>query len=150
MIDPGQLREYVVGPALEALGLWSDAAENLVMGTAAQESRLRYIHQLGDGPALGLWQMEPATHRDIWDHYLAYQPDLELAVRGLAGYRPRSEVLIYNLRYAAAMCRIHYYRAPEPIPQTVEGMAALWKLRYNTPLGAGTEQEFIDNYRLVE
>lgn len=53
---------YVVRPVLRVMSAWSQPAEDLVMGTAAQESRLTYLRQLGGGPALGLWQMEPATH----------------------------------------------------------------------------------------
>jgi len=61
-LDAGQLRMYVVRPVLRVMSAWSQPAEDLVMGTAAQESRLTYLRQLGGGPALGLWQMEPATH----------------------------------------------------------------------------------------
>jgi hypothetical protein len=49
------LRQYVIRPTLQRLGLWSLAAENLLLGTAAQESKLGYyLHQL-EGPALGLY-----------------------------------------------------------------------------------------------
>ena len=36
------------------------AAENLLLGTALVESGLHYLHQLGGGPALGIYQIE--TH----------------------------------------------------------------------------------------
>ena len=52
--------------------LVSQEAENLLMGTAAQESALgEYIRQLGNGPALGIFQMEPETFDDIVRNYLA-------------------------------------------------------------------------------
>lgn len=64
MIDPRQLRDLIVRPVPEQLDLYSPAAEQLVMGTAAQESRLVYIRQhLGEdkhGRGRGLWQIEPA------------------------------------------------------------------------------------------
>jgi len=48
------------------------------------------------------------------------------------------------------MCRIHYLRVPEPIPDTIQGQAAYWKMHYNTELGAGTPQEYILSwYRFV-
>lgn len=56
-----QFRIEIVRPALVTIDLYSDAAENLVMGTAAQESHLDYVKQSGNGPALSLFQMEPAT-----------------------------------------------------------------------------------------
>ena len=50
--------------------MYSPVAENLIMGTAAQESGFTYIKQLGGGPALGMFQVEPATAEDILFRYL--------------------------------------------------------------------------------
>ena len=48
-------------------------------GTAAVESRMgTYLRQIG-GPALGIWQVEPATHLDCWDNWLDYRPVKQLA-----------------------------------------------------------------------
>jgi hypothetical protein len=153
MVDAKQFRRLIVMPVLQEIGLWSQDAENLVMGTAAQESRLTYIKQLGNGPALGFFQMEPATHDDIWRHYLHYNKGwtenmLDLALTRKDGI-PRADEMVWNLRYAVAMCRIHYRRKPGAIPRTVEGMADYWKQYYNTPLGKGTAVEFIKHYALV-
>ena len=61
-----------------------------------------------------------------------------------------TDEILYNLRYATAMARIHYLRVKESLPNTndVAGLAKYWKLYYNTPLGRGTEEEFIKNYKL--
>lgn len=124
------------------------------MGTAAQESRLEYVRQLHEGQALSLFQIEPMTHDDIWDNYLAYRPELVNTVLGAiaAGERPPAERLIWDLRYSAIMCRIHYKRVPEALPdaQDVWQLARYWKKFYNTTLGGGTETEFVENYRLVQ
>jgi hypothetical protein len=151
-INCKDLRELVVRPTLQHLRLWSPAAEDLVLGTAAQESALgTYLHQVG-GPALGIYQMEPATERDIWDNYLAFKELLADQVSDLitdASREDKVEEMIGNLYYATAMCRIHYLRVPEAIPvhKDIKGMAAYWKKYYNTPLGAGTEDEFISNFK---
>jgi hypothetical protein len=141
-ISVDQLRTYVVRPALRYIGLYSQAAENLVVGTALTESAGRFIRQVGGGPALGLWQMEPATHQDIWDNWLRYHDDVAEKVRGLQTRRADDfhEELIGNLFYGAAMCRVFYRRLPDPLPSPEDytGMAELWKRRYNTYLGAGT------------
>ena len=63
----------VIKPALEKLGLWSMAAEELVLGTAIVESAAIYLRQHGAGPALGLWQAEPRTHDDLYTNYLSYR-----------------------------------------------------------------------------
>ena len=116
-IDVSQLRKYIIQPTLRGLGMYSQAAENLLLGTAAQESGFKFLHQLGGGPALGIYQMEPATERDIWDNYLAYREQIAKKVQVLCIKEPApSYELIGNLYYATAMARIHYRRVSEPLP----------------------------------
>lgn len=148
MLDVGQVRALVIRPALEALHLHSVAAEELVLGTALQESGLRYLQQLGGGPALGLWQMEPATHDDLWTNFLNYRPDLAERVRSLCA-TPICEALAGNLWYAAAMCRLHYFRRPEPLPEAgnITNMASYWKRFYNTSGGKGSVTEYLANWQ---
>lgn len=153
MIDPVQLRSQVIRPVLQGLDLWTPAAEQLVLLTAAQESRLTYIKQLGTGPALGLWQIEPATHADLWTNWLQHRP--LLANRVLAITRVRTPDasswqvdpvnLQWSLAYGAAICRLIYRRRPEPMPAhgDLPGMAAYWKKWFNTPKGAGTVTQFL-------
>ncbi|WP_417518760.1 hypothetical protein [Marinobacter sp.] len=144
-IHPGQLREYVIRPVLTSLGLYSEAAVELLMLTAATESLCgKFVHQVG-GPALGIFQMEPRTHDDIWTHYLAYKPELAARVKQhgrLAAQLPG------NLYYACAMARVHYLRVPERLPSAadVDALARYWKAHYNTHLGAGTVRKAIENY----
>lgn len=130
------------------------------MGTAAQESRFRYLKQLGSGPALGLWQMEPLTFRDLWTRY---GPGSRKAVGVILDQfvaRPRTQIpisaadltpqLAWNLCLACAMARVHYYARPFSMPQEpdppVETLASIWKEHYNTKLGKGREEEFVEAY----
>lgn len=85
MIDPSQLREYVIRPTLMAIGHGAPAAEELLLGTAIQESGLKYL------------------------------------------------------------------RSPLPLPAAgdVEGMAAMWKQCYNSAGGAGSEEQYVKNWRRV-
>jgi len=146
MIDPAQLLTAVIRPVLVNLELWSEKAERLILGTALQESECgRWILQLGGGPGLGIYQMETATHNDIWANYLAYQPTLvEKIVRHAAGVHGNSaDELVGNLCYATAMCRVHYLRDPEPIPDYLVGQATYWKRVYNTKAGKGTVNQYM-------
>ncbi len=147
MLDRKQFTEHIIRPALEAIDLYSEAAAELLLGTAIQESRLTYLKQLGGGPALGLFQMEPATFADIHANFLAYRAELSDKLLRICDIR-KPEFMIHNLHYAAAMCRIHYYRDSQALPEVgdLPAQAAYWKRVYNTPLGAGTEQEYIDNW----
>ena len=143
------IRDYVVLPALKAINLAEPARVQLVLGTGGTESGgYNYLDQTtpGPGPAYGFWQMERFTHDDIWRSYLAYQPSaFRDALMQLAGHWrndtiPEITVLHWNLRYAAAMCAVHYRRAKGALPAAGDaaGMAAYWKQVYNTPLGKGT------------
>ena len=141
-----QMLALLIRPALKKLKLWSLSAEELVLGTAIVESGLTYLKQHGDGPALGLWQVEPATHDDLYTNFLNFRPKLgskliELRAAGLS----LDENLATNLMYGAAVCRLCYYRKPDALPAAgdIEGQAAFWKQHYNTPLGKGTVTKYV-------
>jgi hypothetical protein len=147
-----QLLEYVIRPVLKGLGLHSEAAERLVLGTACAESDCgRWLRQKEDGVALGIYQMEPATHLDIWINFLQYKPVLANKViswsTAVAPDVPEPREMVGNLNYATAMCRVHYLRDPEPIPDTLPEQAEYWKRVYNTHLGAGTADGYIKKWR---
>ncbi|MCP4116483.1 MAG: hypothetical protein GY737_13945 [Desulfobacteraceae bacterium] len=158
-MDAGQLKEQIE-LILKEMGMCSESAVDLLMLTAAQESRLgHYVKQLGGGPARGIFQMEPATHDDIWENYLNYKGitsffKVMMAYRSLDSERDQ----VLNIAYQIAMARVHYWRVPEPLP--VEGasrklyiqeLADYWKAHWNTWKGAGTAQEAYQNYcRYVE
>jgi hypothetical protein len=147
-MDALVLRDSFVKPALLALDRWSDPAEQLLMGTAAQESQLIYTRQLGNGPALGYFQMEPATHDDCWTNYIDFRPSLKskvLAIRTASG-SPDAGEMETDHAYAAAMARVRYMRVTESIPTAPKDIAAYWKRYYNSLLGAGTIAEFIGNW----
>jgi hypothetical protein len=151
MIDALQLRHEIIRPTLKHLDSvipYSMAAENLLMGTCAQESRMgQFLVQLDNGPAKGIFQMEPATENDIHCNFLAYRTELSEKVFYCShGYGKNP--LAGNLYYAAVMCRVHYYRVPMALPpaENVHQLAHYWKLYYNTPEGKGTLAEFEHNY----
>lgn len=146
MINPTQFRDLIVIPACKTLGWLSDDAVNLLMGTAMQESLLQHLKQLGGGPALGLFQMEPDTHLDIWQNWLKYQPETRWIILNHLGARHGIDCLRYDLIYMTMMARVHYRRVREALPADVDGYARYWKRYFNTPLGAGTEDEFKANY----
>ncbi len=149
MINPQQLQDFVIIPALDALGMKSEAAINLLLGTCAQESAMgEYLVQI-KGPAQGIFQMEPVTFRDIWANYVSYRPKIENILRDeFRGRANNSSQMVSDLRYATAMARLHYRRVKEPLPAAddVWGLAEYWKQHYNTPLGRGTVQEFVHNF----
>ena len=149
MIDKTQLRE-MIDEITEYLGIQSEAGTNLLMGTAAQESKLgTYFKQIGGGPALGIFQMEPDTEEDIWENFLLYNGVMNSRIRDLVREVVELPLLKYNIAYQIAMARMQYYRHSETLPKAdnVWQLATYWKKYYNTPLGAGTAQDFVDNFQ---
>jgi len=152
-ILPAQLRQLVIVPALTAMGLGGPAAEELLLGTALQESLGGvYLHQLGQGPALGIFQMEPRTHDDLWTSFLPRRTDLSaklssLLMPGLG----RLDQLPGNLLYAAAMARLLYYRCPEPLPAAgdIPAQAAFYKRWYNTAGGAASVEGYLTRWKMT-
>ena len=141
-----QLRE-LVRETLEYLDPvipYSKQAEDLVLMTIAHESNNgEYIRQV-NGPALGICQMEPRTHDDIWENFLAYSEELSQTLYGI--YTCEKEELVWNLKYAIAMCRVHYYRVPEALPDDIIGLSKYAKKYYNTEAGKATAEKYLSDY----
>lgn len=154
MINTQQLREYIIKPTLSKLNCYSKNAEELIVFTCAAETNGgEYIKQV-EGPALGIYQCEPATYTDIWQNYIINKPSLSIIlslqfnVHGI----PSPERLVYDLGYATAICRIHYMRVKENLPSANDEVA-MWeyyKAHYNTPKGAATKKKSIDAYKRVK
>jgi hypothetical protein len=141
----------VIRPALRQIHLYSAAAEQLLLGTAIQESRLKYVVQQPHGPARGYFQMEPGTHDDIWKSFLHYHKHLAARVNSLlskAESPHKFAALKTNHKYAAAMCRVHYFRVSTALPHLndIQAMAEYWKTYYNSEEGGGTVDEYVLNW----
>lgn len=149
MLEPQELRALIKS-TLTPMNLYSPDAEELLMATCAQESAMgTYRRQVG-GPALGIFQMEPATFNDIFSNYLVFHPGLQADVCALASTQPPRPVeLVTNDNFAIAMCRVQYLRAPGSLPSMLDlnGLWSYYKLHYNTSQGAATQAEFYANYK---
>ena len=155
-----QLRELVIRPTLRYLDPeipYSETAVELLMMTAAHESNLgEYIAQI-NGPALGIYQMEPATEEDIHTNFLGHRRNLEdlvcnLDVAALVEDKDGRD-LIYSLPYATAMARVHYYRDSQALPSgslsdesTIRELAHYAKRVYNTEAGKAHADDYYNAY----
>lgn len=147
-----QFKDLIVRPALHDLGMYSEDAVALLIFTCAAESNGgRYLKQTG-GPALGIYQMEPDTHTDLWQNYIIKSNHslLTIMINNFScGRMPDEERLIYDLRYASAMTRIYYARVKAPLPKS-DDVSALWryyKHYYNTLNGKAEPAHAISAYQ---
>lgn len=152
MINVQQLRELIIKPALQDLQMYSEDAEELLVFTCAVESMGGTFLKQINGPALGIYQMEPNTFFDIWQHYIILKNDLfmKLITQFACASFPTEDRLVWDLRFATAMARIHYARISEPLPSKSDTMYALYhyyKKYYNTSQGAAEPDQSIEKYR---
>jgi len=107
------LKDQVIQPTLKYLGAWTTATEQFLLSAATDAPDLGLFSSRSDG--LGIFHITPVQHRDIWDKYLAFNPDLASQVRGLASQRaflsnPDNE-LQTNLSYCTAIAWLLYERS---------------------------------------
>ena len=72
-----QLRDAIKDVLTKCNFTITDDIVNLLVGTACVESNCgEYIKQI-NGPACGIFQIEPNTAKDIQENYIKYKPDLK-------------------------------------------------------------------------
>jgi len=150
-ICPTELVRYVIRPTLKYLGDYSLSAEALLMATVAVESDMGFHLKHKQGKGLGVYRISPRSHQQVWDRYLAKDPDLASKVRGLASQHeflmnPHLE-LTSNLRYATAIAWMIYRRSGRPLPDAadVKALGKFWRRHFHSRPQASLTT-FIEQY----
>ena len=141
-----QIRE-IIEWSLKEMGLHSKDAVDLVYKTGNAETGYRHLKQMGGGPAIGFWQVEPATLIDIMDNYVKFRPKLEKRLKSLGFSQNDIETRVMsNIALQAVFCRLKYKRDKYALPKSndLEAQARYWKRVYNTHLGKGTIKHFME------
>lgn len=151
MINIKQFRQFILTPAMDAIQLYSANAEELLCFTCAVESNGGEFIVQENGPALGIFQMEPNTFTDLFQNFIYKRAALLnlLALNLACPQLPRADRMIYDLKFAAAMARLFYERCPGSLPEAtdVDGMWDYYKQFYNTPKGAAKKAQSIKAYQ---
>lgn len=144
-------------------GRYAESVARLLAGTAAAESLLRYRRQIGFSDtnirgAWGLWQTEQHAVMDSV-RYLRRRVDVNVsairfapnaAAALLLDPLPLMQLIEADDRVACLFARLHYLRVAESVPDDLRGQAGYWKRYYNTRLGKGTIEGYMDKFRMVE
>ena len=124
----------VISHTLQILGKYSTAAENLLLITAALQAENFNSNQK---PGLGVYKIDRASHIDIWDNYLMYDPDLASTVRGVASEKaflqdPHLE-LVTNQGYATAIAWLIYQSSELILPpaEDIQSLTACWAKHFS-------------------
>lgn len=148
MFHVEQFREYVLQPTLKAMDMYSESAENLLVGTALIESDLYHFKQIR-GPALGFFQVEPMTYYWLIERV---EKDRKRSNKILAHLSymdyPECERLMSDIALSAVFARLKYWFHPKALPSKndVDGMADHWGEIYNTLNQPEDKRRFVKLY----
>ncbi len=125
------------------LVLNSPEAIGWLISVCAHESHMGKYRKQINGPAIGIYQMEPITLVDIQRNVLAlpkYEA-LKKHIQSIPG------TIQDNDAKSTLFARAQMLRFSEPFPSVGDrqGQAELWKLRWNTKAGKGTIKKFLDD-----
>lgn len=145
LIQPQTLRQSVIRPTLGYLGIASDDAERLLVGTLLSIADLPETRLPENG--LGPYAISEALHTRLWDDHLAHNPDKASLIRGLASQRcflqnPHAE-LGFNLAYGTAMAWLLYELQGVRLGSgaSIGTLARIWQLAY--PHRNGRTSDFV-------
>ncbi|MBQ7617835.1 MAG: hypothetical protein IJS50_03075 [Desulfovibrio sp.] len=140
-----QTRELCLWVA-EHLGLAKEQAASFLLEIAAAESDFGYYVRQVSGPALSAWQIEPATAKDLCErlparNFLLYQKIMALKDPNLS----LEDNLTINLKFGAAMCLGVLWLKGLRVEEldSLPKRARAWKKYYNTYLGKGTLEGYV-------
>lgn len=127
--------QHVLRPVLQQINESRPEMEWLLLGAALAGQR----HIDMDGESVGgcgIYALTSQQHRDVWDQYLAFQPELASKVRGLASQhrflqQPDLE-LVTNLAYASAVAATYLqWRSPQvPSTRTADAYTLHWQTTF--------------------
>lgn len=158
------LERHIIRPVLKDMGdridprMNSEASVVLLIGTAAHESHGGLYAKQIKGPAVGIYQIEPNTHKSKWQHYLRHRKDMQDFV--LEYVPPRllrtdtdehgdfvyvDDAALLDPVYATIMARLIYWPAKEPLPKAddILGLGKYWDSYYNRNPKKGFPYQFV-------
>lgn len=128
--------------ALLDFGMHSDHCVELLAMICAHESLGgKFRRQVGGGPALGIFQIEPITHNSIWDNSDTIK---SRAMR--LGIKEDVRKLESDDKYSIFVARHYLAQDVSPLPKTPDAMAKFCKSYWNRT-GAATPEKYLNDWQ---
>jgi hypothetical protein len=150
-MNRAQLQAYIIEPTLRAIPYgYTEEADKAIQMIIAHESHCgRYIKQVGNGPALGQIQMEPATHDCVWKEgdsiwVNALAIGIITQEEFTAHNHPPAWRLVYDLQYNVFMARQRLFMKPEALPKTSKELSSYLKKHWNTTKGKAGDSSYLN------
>lgn len=135
----------------------SDDVVELLFGTACTETQLSPRFQDSGGYAIGLFQIEYATFKDLWKRSIPKNnPDLYVAIQKKYSRFSSGEIFFEDLQINDELCavfaRMKYAQIKSPIPPAsdAKAQASYYKKYYNTPLGKASADAYLERTKSVK
>ena len=127
---------------VEALG-GGDNAYNLILETVTVETALGKINDRTIYAGMGICQFDKVPFQRIKDKSMRFRK-LILRKLGVDIKLVQWEHLRYNTFLSLLFCRLYYIAVQDEIPATIEDRARYWKKYYNSYLGKGTPEHYLE------
>lgn len=152
-MDKQQLVNLIIIPTLTRIpsSLSKESVLAISMIIAHESKRGHYLKQTGNGPALGLIQMEPTTHNSTWKWASTiWYNALVLGIISQSQWEkkmhPPADRLIYDLQYNVFMARQRLFMKPEALPTNIDDLSRYLKKHWNSIYGAAGDMSYRDDY----
>lgn len=121
----------------------SGMAHKLIYETAVVETGMGMIKDPTQGAGMGITQFDKLPFNDIKQRSM-HLKDKILKELNVDISLVEWEHLRYNPYLSLLFTRLFYKLRPEAIPSTIEERAKYWKKVYNTALGKGTPEHYLE------
>lgn len=173
-VNKNQLIKYVIVPTLKEIpkGYSKDAVKALLMIFAHESKGCKHIKQIGGGPALGVSQIEPDSHDDVWrEGGSIWANALSMGIITESNYNrfklerrnrnnksteeynaivrklhPSANRLMYDTRYVVFMTRQKLFMDSGKLPSDLKEMSKYLKRVWNSNSGAADELSYYRDY----
>ncbi|MFY4767444.1 hypothetical protein ACOTV5_02300 [Aliarcobacter butzleri] len=120
-----------------------ETAVEMIIETAVTETGLGRIKDTTDAAGMGITQFDKIPFADVRDRCIKLKSKIEKEL-GVDITKVEWDDLRYNIFLSLLFARLLYWLKGDPIPQTIQERAAYWKLHYNTKLGKGTVEHYLE------
>lgn len=144
----GEVCNFISSVKTKRKPIDSPGVRALLFGTACVESDFSPRFQDSAGDAIGLFQIEYGTFKDLWERYIPLYPEIYTAILrefSSDGQTIRFEDLQKSDLLCGIFARMKYAQFPEPAPRRddIRSQGEYYKKYYNTHLGAGSAENYV-------
>lgn len=146
LIDRLDIQQYL--PSLHTHNF-----KDLILETCAVESNLGSLIKQVNGPALSIYQIEPNTYNFIDNLLKTKYKNIHNKTKYYIDLtKPQMHTRMTNIPHATVACMVYYlYAAGDKLLSNIttrEQRANIWKIHYNTHLGKGTVESYLQKSKL--